>query len=208
MTIPAIVARRGIAEVVHFTTSKGVLGTLDSGAILSRPLVRTEERLEYIMRLNTPIVKDAGWERYVNLSITTINRRLFDFSANQWHPDLWWAILALEPEILSHDGVFFVTTNNIYPSRRRAGGADGLEAMFADPVYGRYNFVHRRPNGMPDNLTTDNEAEVLYPERISSEFVRTIYVAEHDHADQVCSHIALVGHRDIPVVVAPERFAH
>lgn len=206
MTIPAQIAQRGIIEVVHFTTLRGLLGILDTKAALSRTRVKVEERIEFILKLNAPMVRDAAWEDYVNLSISEINTSFLGHS-KRWHPGIKWAIAAFDPVILEHPGVHFTTTNNIYPSCRRGTGAAGLAAMFADPVYGRYATVHRRGQGLPANLTTDVEAEVLYAPPLSTEFLRRIYVAEPETADEVHAYINLVGHQSVEVRIEPRRFA-
>lgn len=134
MTLQDVIRDRRIEEILHFTTNKGLIGILDSGSVLSRERIHANERLEHILTPNTPIVKDAGWIDYVNLSITRINTELFQISSGRWHQDVWWAILAFNPVILTHKGVYFVTANNIWPRARRAGGAEGLEALFAPKV--------------------------------------------------------------------------
>jgi hypothetical protein len=206
VTIIEQVTQRGIDEVVHFTTWRGLTGILDTGAALSRSRVRVEERLEFILKLNSATLRDPEWEDYVNLSITEINSNFFNISC-RWHPGIKWAIASFDSLILDHPGMYFTTTNNIYPSCRRQKGSVGLAAMFADPVLGRYGTVHTRAVGMPANLTTDVEAEVLYPQKLSTEFLRAIYVSTPDYADEVAGCIRLVGHANVQVVVAPERFA-
>ncbi len=206
MSIPEVVKGRGIQEVVHFTTSPGLLGILDAGVVLSRPRVREEQRLEFIVELNCPILKDPAWADYVNLSISEINNDLFQISATRWHPDLWWAILAFDPTILSHGDVFFTTTNNIYPAVLRGTGEAALEAMFAGRVAGKYAQPMDRWPGMPPYLTTDERAEVLYPRQLSVDHLKRIYVSTVEHEDAVHAHLGLVGRKAIPVTADPQRF--
>lgn len=206
MSIRDLVRRRGITEVVHFTMSKGLLGMLAAGAALSRVRITDEEILEFIARVNANRVIDQGYEDYVNLSITEINHPFFEISSKKWHPGAEWAVLAFDPEILTHDGVVFVTTNNAYPARRRAKGEAGLEGLFAPKVLGYYSQEQKRTSGMPDHLTTDEQAEVLYPKRLSTEYLRAVYVRDGEFQDQVCAHFGAVGHPDVEIIVAPERF--
>lgn len=205
MTVADTVRERGIVEVVHFTPSRGVLGTLAARAALSRARIHDEDILEYIARVNAIRVLDPGYENTVHLSITGINSSFFEVSA-RWHPDDDWAVLAFDPVILQHDGVVFCTTNNAYPACSRGRGDGGLEALFAPRVHGRYGTPHTRTPDMAPNLTTDEQAEVLYPERLSTEFLRTIYVRDEDFADQVHAHLGAVNHPDVPVIIAPDRF--
>jgi hypothetical protein len=204
--VQRIVRRRQIREIVHFTPSKALLGILAVGAALSRVRISDEEILTYIAQVNTNRVLDPGYEDYVNLSISSINSAFFDVSASRWHPTADWALLAFDPVILEHEGVQFCSTNNGYPACRRARGHDGLEAVFASTVAGKYGRQVLRKADIPDNLTTDEQAEVLYPERLSTEYLRTIYVRSPEFSDQVHAHMAVVNHPGVEVLVAPARF--
>lgn len=192
--------------MVHFTTAKGRLGILDSGVVKSRPRLQADERLEFILKLNTPVVRDAGWEDYVNLSVTRINSRLFDIASGRWHPGIPWCILGFNPTVISHDGVWFVTTNNMYPAARRAQGQGGLEALFANPVRGIYATPQWRTPNMPMNQPTDFQAEVLYPAELSTEFMTRIVVRSDEDQDEALGQMNAVGHRPVPVEVVPELF--
>src|SRR6185437_14210087 len=184
MSVADVIRRRGIIEVVHFTMSKGLLGTLAAGAVLSRVRIHDEEILEFIARVNSTRVIDPGDEDRVNLSISEINHRFFNISSSKWHPNDQWAVLAFDPEILTHDGVVFVTTNNGYPAKRKGDGETGLEALFASTVRGYYGREEQRSAGMPDYLTTDEQAEVLYPQRLSVEYMKAVYVKDGAFQDQ------------------------
>lgn len=58
---------RGINEVVHFTTTNGVVGVLASGAVKSRDRLKEDEYLENVYKPNAPFRKDVKWLDYVNL---------------------------------------------------------------------------------------------------------------------------------------------
>jgi hypothetical protein len=207
MTIADVVAERGITEVLHFTTHLGLVGVLDSHELRSRDQLRNDQRLEYVLRLNTRRVLDQGWTDFVHLSISRINTNLFDISSIQWHPDVWWAILAFDTEVLSHDGVYFVTTNNAYHQHLRRGtGPHALEALFAPQVKGRYGVTISRASGMPKYLTTCAQAEVMYPRSISTAFLRRVYVGDNDAADEVYGQMSGLNHSKVEVVVDPAQF--
>lgn len=94
MTIADSVQQRGIAEVLHFTTNRGIIGTLATGALLSRHLLPQEKYLHHVLHVNAAsrpeslrdFDKSQNWLDYVNLSISEINRRYFEFSS-RWHKD-------------------------------------------------------------------------------------------------------------------------
>lgn len=206
MSIADIIRTQGIVEVLHFTTDRGLVGILDSGFLRSRARLSDDQRLSFILKLNTPRVLDLKWIDYVNLSITGINSTLYSISSDNWHKDVEWRILSFEPEIMCHDGVLFVTTNNAYPAAVRGAGAAYLAKLFDDPVSGRYGAQQKRYAGMSDAMPTDEQAEVLYPGEVSTSFLRCIYVASNEQADDVCGLLEAVQHPAVSVIVAPDKF--
>lgn len=201
------IAKKNITEVLHFTTQNGVIGVLDSGFLKSRERVAKEDRLSFIFKANSEFRKDANWLDYVNLSISQVN---FDFlgASKNWHKDttVWWAILSFSPAILSHDGVYFTTTNNIYPSAQRGTGLSGFNKMFGQKILGRYSTTIERSSEWPSNCTTCPQAEVLYPKELSTDFLTKIYVCDDDHADSLSGFIAGTQHRDIEIITDPTKF--
>lgn len=121
--ILAAAEERGVQNVVHFTTNAGLVGILASGAVKSRERLPDDKHLEHVYQPNALIRKDTPWLDYVNLSIERINRWMFD-SSTAWHATegKFWVVLSFAPDILAHRGVVFTTTNNIYPTCRRAEG--------------------------------------------------------------------------------------
>jgi hypothetical protein len=206
---------RGETEILHFTTNKGLIGILAYGSLLSRDQLREEELLTEIAVYNAPNrCRDADWTGWVNLSITTANSSFMRSSMN-WHPEetIWWAILAFDPEILGHDGVHFATSNNAYPSTQRGAGLVGIKATYADAVpWGMYGSVARRNASTPTSNPTHEQAEVLYPRSIDLAYLRTIYVAEDRHIDDVAGWIAAFAVTDrvdltaVDIRCAPELF--
>ncbi len=214
-TITEIIQKRNIQEIVHFTTNHGVLGMFADGRLLSRQRLPTNKYLEHVYRPNASVRKDPAWVDYISMSISRVNTRFFGYSRS-WEREVetWWAIVTLDPVILTHDDVVFTTTNNIYPSCRRASGAEGLEAMFAQTVFGLYEGALHRTSDMPASWTTDDQAEVLYPAELPTSYLRDVYTATDEHADIVASQYdMLVAQGDtndprteLPVHVRPDLF--
>lgn len=196
-------ARRGVRELVHYTTEKGIQGTIASKALLSRAQLDQEEYLALIREPVWPR-RDAPWIDHISLSVTTVNEDLFRRSRSHF-PHLWWAVIAVSPVVLDADGVVFTTTNNIFPSVRRGVGVAGFEAIFAEEVVGRYGVVHTRA-GLPDAQPSDRAAEVLYPQRIETSHIEAIYVMESDHKNMILGWCAALDHPDILVEVRPDAF--
>lgn len=196
---------RGITDVVHFTTTNGALGVLACRALKSRVRLRETQYLEHVYRPNSNIRKDEDWLDYVNLSISRINEWMFDSSV-RWHSDddISWVVLAFDPEILSHPGVVFATTNNIYPKCRRTEGLDGFNDLFADKVAGRYGKEHTRA-GKLDCWPTDRQAEVLYPHKLSCRYLRRIDVRSAETTDVLAGMLGGLN-LEVPIRHAPEAF--
>ena len=209
MTIEDIIEQRGISEILHFTTNWGITGILGTGVVKSRKRLPEEEYLEYIYMYNCESRnRDITWHDYVNLSLTTVNRKLFGISAGNWHAkmDGWWCILSFSPETLTHDGVIFTTTNNIYTGVKRDKGSGGLEKLFSPiTIQWRNNIVRRTPN-TPTNQPTCPQAEVLYPQELSIQYLQCIYVKADDHASAIESQFDLFNISEYECLVEPGRF--
>lgn len=181
--IRAIIAERGICEILHFTTENGALGFLATRALLPRAELATEKQLEHIMRNNCTVRKDPAWAGHNSMSVTRINSKFFAYSSRTHGTDLWWCILAFSPEILTHPRVVFSTGNNTWPRARKNEGADGLRNMFAERVPGTYDSTIHRRSDTPLNEPTTEEAEVLYPGRIALDHLLFAYFRDQEHAD-------------------------
>jgi len=210
MNVADLVEDRDIENVVHFTTNHGLCGALAEGRLLSRARLPETKYLEHVYRPNASVRKDREWLDYVNLSISRLNWEFFDHS-QRWHADtdVWWCAVALDPMLLSFDGVVFTTTNNIYTSCRRATGGIGLEALFADTVARWPGNVAKRDPRLPRNWTTCHQAEVLVPREVPMELLRRIYVATELHADIAASQCEiLLGSTENtpPIEVDPDAF--
>ncbi|HSH60418.1 MAG TPA: DarT ssDNA thymidine ADP-ribosyltransferase family protein [Acidimicrobiales bacterium] len=198
--------RRGITEIVHFTTIQGAVGILASRRVKSRQRLPSDRYLEHVYRPNAKTrSRDAAWLDYVNLSISRINDWMFDTS-ERWHiaDGVSWVVLSFTIEILGHPGVVFTSTNNIYPACRRGEGLDGFSRLFDDVVLGRYSTRHTR-HGLSDYFTTDRQAEVLYPGELSIDHLQRIDVQVEEALYDIEGALGGLG-LQVPVRHAPEVF--
>lgn len=205
MTIQEIIEARNIRQILHFTTSDGLLGMLagQPPSLLPRAQLSQESHLEFILTLNSPIRKDEEWTTYNSLSITRINRYFFKYSLRN-HPNAYWAILAFSPEILTHPGVVFATTNNIYPDVERGEGPEGLNRLFAPTIRNRGGNICRQTGHTP-NCPTDIQAEVLYPGALSFDFLQEIYVP-NEEAKRLIDAQVQFHHKAYTVRISPGYF--
>ncbi len=214
MTIANEVQRRNITEVVHFTTNRGIVGILASGQLLSRRRLPQEKLLEHILFPNAVIRPEESeffdtstdWLDYINLSISEINHRFFTVS-QRWHrdKDIWWVIASFDPAILSHEGVFFATTNNKYQFCRRRDGVEGFQALFGPRIARLPNWTAYRANRGP-NLTTCEQAEVLYPRQLSTGHLKRVYVSRDEDYDCVRAWLREFGKQSVEVINDPSKF--
>lgn len=214
MTVEEQCALRGITELLHFTTNRGVVGVLYSRELISRRRLPRENYLSYVLALNSAsrseersdFDKSEDWLDYVNLSVSEINASFFGFSQS-WHRDLWWAILSFDSILASHSGVYFASTNNSYDRCLRVPGLDGFSGLFAPLVWRKSSpawFVRRI--GRDERLPTCQQAEILYPQSVSIDYLRKIYVSEAEHHDSVYSMLKTAGVQGVQVVLDPAKF--
>lgn len=211
MRVDEQIHQRGIEEVLHFTTSNGMLGILSTAKLLAHSLLPEEKLLSHIMQMNCKDrSRDTEWHSYINLSISRLNGSFFDISQG-WHrsEDIFWCVLSFSPEIMSHEGVLFSTTNNAYPKTERAPDGAGLDALFAPSIRQFPTKWVTRNKALAESHTTCHQAEVLYPKELSLDSLRKIYVQTVEHQDEVSALIALLRPElqlGIQVIVAPQLF--
>lgn len=222
MSLTAKIKDRGISEVIHFTTNRGLTGALhsESGYLYSRPLLERNQYLQYVLKLNADVRpeesalfdKTEDWLRFVNLSISEVNRRFLDVS-RRWHTnaDVWWCILSFDAEIMTHGGVWFATTNNGYDGCERGQEEQGFDALFAPNILrkrigagGKPWYAERKARF--DYLPTCEQAEVLYPEKLGLEHLRKVYVEEDEHHDMAAGWLSERNYSGVKVSVNKQKF--
>jgi len=219
MSIAEQIRERGIEELLHFTTNRGLVGSLASNAVLSRPLLREEDYLQHVLHMNSQtrpeessyFDKTEDWVRFVNLSISEINKRFLDVS-KRWHTDedVWWVILAFDPIIMTHENVTFSTTNNGYVDTLREKGEAGFSNIFAPTILRKANSYNGRWQvaraDRASHLPTCEQAEVLYPEKLELRHLTKIYVEESKNFDQAKGWASEFGYAKLDVEINPNKF--
>ncbi|SDQ28566.1 protein of unknown function [Pseudovibrio sp. Tun.PSC04-5.I4] len=111
---------------------------------------------------------------------------------------------------MTHEGVWFATTNNSYDCCQRGQNVVGFEALFAPRVNRKtkgYNGPWSVSRGTRRaHLPTCEQAEVLYPKRLSLDHLRAVYVEEDDHHDKAVGLLRDFNYSGVEVFVKPEKF--
>ncbi|MBC2875594.1 MULTISPECIES: DarT ssDNA thymidine ADP-ribosyltransferase family protein [Streptomyces] len=206
--IGALIQDRNITEVVHFTTNRGLLGILVQGWCKARALLARDQYLESIYHQNTKIRREAPqyWS-YVNLSISEPNHRFLRISSEDWWAgeDLFWAVLGFDPVIMTHPRVLFAPGNMGYAGITPVEGLRGAAALFADRVPEGYGKTLRR-GGRACHLPTNPQAEVLYPQAVSTRYLRRIHVLTDEDAAKAEAIVSVSEHDGVDIIVDPVMF--
>lgn len=199
---------RGVTELVHFTTNHGTLGALYTKYLKSRARLEGDHLVEHLFKPNSAFRKDVAYLDYISLSLDNINSHYYGVSSGSWHKneDVFWTVMAFDPAIIDHAGVEFATTNNIYTSVSRGIGQAGYDALFADRIthWGARQVV--RGANFAQSMPTCEQAEVLYPGEISTEYLRRIYTRSDADQSEVVGFLKGTFHDHVEVVVDPSRF--
>jgi hypothetical protein len=201
MSVADRARERGITEILHYTSQKGVQGSVMKGAVLSRKRTENDEDVAYIFEGVWP-VRAPAWVDYISLSISRINSDLYGKSRARY-PDWWWAVMSFSPDILDHEGVWFTTTNNVYEEvLERGQGVEGFEALFQERVpWGYWGSVSVRSESHPRQWPTNRQAEVLYPGELSFEHLLRVYVPGAEHRALVLAWCEAFERPEFEVVV-------
>lgn len=85
-------------------------------------------------------------------------------------------------------------------------GIEAFEAMFADSVVGAYGNTFTRGGSLADYLPTDEQAEVLVPDRVAREDVIGIAVVDEAQAKREITRMRLLNVRLPRILIAPTFF--
>ena len=200
--IEARAKRRGITRLCHFTPSRNLahIASDPRGILASRHLEEDEAAI-----LNaTDKVRLDGYPDHVCCSIQYPNAWYFKRARENERLFADWVVLLIEARYLWQAGTLFCPRNAAAEQGRLVrDGVAAFDALFADVVEG-YGTYRRGPRH-PDFLPTDEQAEVLIPDRIGHGGVRGIVVRDAEQAARERSRLDLLG-LAVPRIVIASRF--
>ena len=189
---------RGVQHLVHFTRIDNLPSVLRSGLLSRDELQAQEIRHSY----NDPYRFDH-LSNGTCLSITFPNYKMF-YRLRQEHPEQDWAVLRIDPAIVSHKRCVFNYENAASKqlstlSAESRMGIEALRGMFSD----HDGMPSRSTLRIPENLPTNPQAEILVLDHIEPRYILEVAIDTKDRVRDMNSIIALAKeHNGAP------RFVH
>lgn len=212
--------KRGVTRLVHFTPYMNLISIFRQEAILpvaelmNYAKSHPEEDLLGYVKCNDALRLD-GRRDCINLSIETINHKLFGSFKNKLPNGDPWCILEIDAECLGARGCVFTIANAAASYVKRYGSGTGLAAfkrLYDEEL--RYNVSYgmvedRRTQALPSACPTSVQAEVLYPGRIPLSAIKGLVFETADDMRRVVPALEMIlGVNQLPMVtkVSPEDF--
>jgi hypothetical protein len=197
--------KRGITRLCHFTPSRNLvhIATDPSGLLASAHLKADDKAVfnatdrERLDGLPDHVCCSIQYPNAWYFRKARSNERLFDD----------WVVLLMKPHHLWEPGTKFCARN---AAANFGSGVDGgelaFEAMFAPSVVGAYGSTYRRSTSHPVWLPTDEQAEVLIPDRVAREDILGVAVADSSQAKREHARLSQLLVAVPPIVIAPDFF--
>lgn len=198
---------KGITRLCHFSPSRNLIHIVTgSVGILATKNLRADERNIYTP---TDIQRLDGYERHISCSIEFPNAWYFQKAREKEVLFTDWVILLIDPAYLWRKGTLFCPRNAASGYGRQVSeGFGGFSGMYADQVPGAYGKVYVRTEERLPCCPTDEQAEVLIPDRIVLRDI--IGVVVHDEAQAkreiLRFRLAQVAEDSFKFVLAPDLF--
>ena len=173
--IKKIATQRGIKQLVHFTALDHLPEMLSEG-LYSRTILRKEKPGDYIY---IDEVRNDKKLRWISVSVSFPNWKMF-YNQRMNRKDLdVWVLLILDVKILWELDCMFMTKNAASSSLLKGSWASSWEffnQMFED---------ENRAPLIPENWTSNPQAEVMVKDRIPANYIKKI-VVENKEAKKAC----------------------
>lgn len=171
--VDLVVKERNIRCLIHFTRAENLNSIIEHG------LVPVSEHSEYLIEsvLNDELRIDS----YLNATSCSIefpNYRLFYYYRANKYCNTDWVVIKINPDILMFDNniVYYCQTNAANLSGRSLGiSVKSFEDMFSETLTTKSGIkVNRHDLNIPDNYTTDPQAEILIEGIIKPEYLYSV----------------------------------
>lgn len=197
--------QRGITRLCHFTPSRNLVHiATDPQGVLASQHLQDDDKAVFNP---TDAHRFDGFPDHVCCSIEYPNAWYFRKARGQDRVFNDWVVLFIKPHHLWAPGTRFCQRNAAANSGRNAReGAEAFDGMFAPSVIGAYDRSYTRSSSHPDFLPTDEQAEVLIPDRVAREDLLGIGVADESQAKREIARLETLNVQLPRVLVAPDLF--
>jgi hypothetical protein len=197
---------RGIKRLCHFTPSRNLvhIATQRQGVLATQHLREDEKTV-----LNpTDLERFDGYPDHVCCSIQYPNAWYFRKAEEKERLFRDWVVLLISAHYLWLPGTKFCPRNAAANYGRDVrSGAEAFESLFAPSVEGAYGTIYRRSGSHPLWLPTDDQAEVLIPDRIRREDILGIAVRDESQAKRETVRLEQLDEPVPPIFIAPLFFS-
>lgn len=197
--------QRNITRLCHFTPSRNLIHivTDPQGVLASKHLHENEKAV-----FNpTDVRRLDGFPDHVCCSVEYPNAWYFQEARKRDPLFKDWVVLFLKPHHLWASGTRFCPRNAAANLGRNAQeGIDAFNAMFAHSVVGAKGKTYSRTSRHPAFLPTDEQAEVLIPDRVAREDLIGIGVLGEDQAKREVARLEILNVQIPHVAIVPDFF--
>ena len=199
--------RRGITRICHFTPSRNLVH-IASGftGVLATKTLESDERNVFTA---TDLLRLDKHQDCISCSIEYPNAWYFDKAKTKDVLFKDWVVILIKPDYLWRNGTLFCPRNAASDYGAGIGkGEDAFNALYAQAVRGAYGKERSRSATHLSASPTDQQAEVLIPDRISLDDIIGVVVSSDNQARNEVSrfkHLGLPRDR-FRLIVAPELF--
>lgn len=193
---------RGITRLCHFTPSRNLAHIIanQQGVLASRHL-ESDERAIFNP---TDVNRYDGFPDHVCCSIQYPNAWYFKRARGNERLFQDWVILLIKPDHLWMDGAKFCPRNAAaHMGRDVAEGPGMFEKLFAANVDGAQGRTYSRGPSHPTWLPTDEQAEVLIPDRIALADVLGVAAMSRSQGKTEIARLRQLNQRVPPFLIAP-----
>ena len=183
-SIMKIVDERRIKHLVHFTKADNLPSILQHGLVP----VKLQETFGVNTNKNDPMRYDQIITA-TSLSVDFPNYKVFYKFRTELYQDDMWVIIKLKPSVLvsEQNKSYFCQTNAANINNRKLGYThEAFNSMFAETIITKERkTVQREDLPIPDNWTTDPQAEILVDGIIDTCYIDSIVFRKKDHRDSL-----------------------
>lgn len=203
--IRASVEHRGITRLCHFTPSRNLVHIVtDPRGMLAVARLTADEQA---VVNPTDLARLDGHRGHICCSIQYPNAWYFERARSRDRLFKDWVVLLIDPRYLWLDGTKFCPRNAAAAGGREIrAGEDAFESLFAPSVPGKNGRLFNRQMFRPGFLPTDEQAEVLVPDRIARRDVLGIVVVDESQAKREIVRLETLGETVPPITIAPDFF--